>query len=322
MHIGLQAFGPAHPNGCAAGQSAPNLRSHILTDVLEVKALAKIACQEITAAVAAACQKINYHLSPDVLAALEQGLVREESDTGREVMQQILRNADLAAGGRVALCQDTGMIVVFAELGQAVQITGGLLEDAINQGVRQAYGQHPFRHSVVADPLRRTNTGDNTPAVVHLRLVAGDGLRLQLMAKGFGSENMSQVHMLTPAAGWPGVRQAIIDTVREAGPNPCPPIVVGVGLGGTMDQVALLAKQALLRPLGSRHADPDYAEREQELLSSLNGLGIGPAGLGGKVTCLAVHIQAWPTHIAGLPVAVNLQCHSDRHTEVMIQGVE
>jgi fumarate hydratase subunit alpha len=284
--------------------------------------MATIEYAQIVQAVAEACRQINYHLPGDVLAAVLAAREREVSPAGQQVLDDILANARLAAGERVALCQDTGMVVVFAELGQEARIRGGLLEDAINAGVRKAYSEQPFRHSVVRDPLRRENTGDNTPAVVHLRLVGGTDLLLRVMAKGFGSENMSQVHMLTPAAGWSGVKRAILQTVEQAGPNPCPPIVLGVGIGGTMDFAAKLAKQALLRPIGSRHDDLFYAERELELLAAINNLGIGPGGLGGQETCLAVHILAAPTHIAGLPLAVNLQCHSDRHAEVTIRGVE
>lgn len=277
---------------------------------------------EIVQAVSQACREIHFRLPQDVLAALERARQLEESPAGQQVLEDILQNAALAGQGETALCQDTGMVVVFAELGQDVQITDGLLSDAINAAVRQAYQGQPFRYSVVQDPLRRKNTGDNTPAVLHLALVSGSDLRLQIMAKGFGSENMSQVQMLTPAAGWAGVRQAVISTVRQAGPNPCPPIVVGVGIGGTLDQVTMLAKRALLRPLGSEHADQFYREKEAELLHAINRLGIGPGGLGGQNTCLGVHIEAAPTHIAGLPLAVNLQCHSDRHTEVVLRGVE
>ncbi len=277
---------------------------------------------EIVQAVSQACREIHFHLPEDVLAALERARQQEESSEGKQVLQDILENAALARRGETALCQDTGMVVVFAELGQDVHLVGGLLHDAINAGVRQAYQEQPFRHSVVQDPIRRKNTGDNTPAVLHISLVPGSDLRLGIMAKGFGSENMSQVQMLTPAAGWTGVRQAVISAVRQAGPNPCPPIVVGVGIGGTLDQVTMLAKAALLRPLGSEHADEFYREKEAELLKAINRLGIGPGGLGGQNTCLGVHIQVAPTHIAGLPLAVNLQCHSDRHAEITLLGVE
>lgn len=277
---------------------------------------------EIVQAVSEACREIHFRLPTDILSALQRARQQEESPAGQQVLKDIIENAELAGQGTVALCQDTGMVVVFAELGQEVRLAGELLDDAINAGVRQAYREQPFRHSIVQDPLRRENTGDNTPAVVHLRLVPGSSLRLQIMAKGFGSENMSQVQMLTPAAGWSGVRQTVIAAVRQAGPNPCPPIVVGVGIGGTLDQVTMLAKQALLRPVGSQHEDVFYREKEAELLQALNHLGIGPGGLGGLHTCLGVQIQAAPTHIAGLPVAVNLQCHSDRHTEIELSGVE
>ncbi|MGI6357632.1 MAG: fumarate hydratase [Bacillota bacterium] len=277
---------------------------------------------EIVQAVSSACKKIHYHLPADVLEALRRARAQEESLAGQQVLADILQNCQLAEAGVAALCQDTGMVVVFAEVGQEVQLVGGLLTEAIDAGVRQAYQAEPFRYSVVADPLRRENTGDNTPAVVHVRLVAGSNLRLKVMAKGFGSENMSQVRMLTPADGWEGVKRAVLDVVQQAGPNPCPPIVVGVGVGGTLDQVTVLAKEALLRPLGARHSDPYYAQKEAELLEAVNRLGIGPGGLGGRVTCLGVAIQAAPTHIAGLPVAINLQCHADRHTEVTIVGKE
>lgn len=282
----------------------------------------RIHFSEIVQAVSQACREIHFHLPQDVLAALERARQQEESPAGQQVLEDILQNAALAEQGESALCQDTGMVVVFAELGQDVQIAGGLLQDAINEGVRKTYQEQPFRHSVVQDPIRRQNTGDNTPAVLHLSLVPGSDLRLGIMAKGFGSENMSQVQMLTPAAGWTGVRQAVLSAVRQAGPNPCPPIVVGVGIGGTLDQVTVLAKAALLRPLGSEHPDQFYREKEAELLAAINRLGIGPGGLGGQNTCLGVHIQVAPTHIAGLPLAINLQCHSDRHTEITLQGVE
>ena len=216
------------------------------------------------------------------------------------------------------ICQDTGMACVFAEIGQDVHITGGSFEEAVDEGVRQGYTEGYLRKSVVADPIRRGNTGDNTPAVLTVRLVPGDKLRLTLAPKGFGSENMSRLAMLRPSDGEQGVKDFVLDAVRRAGPNPCPPVVVGVGIGGTFDRVALLAKRALLRPLGSRHPDPYYAAMEQELLEKINELGTGPQGFGGRTTALGLQIETFPTHIAGLPVAVNINCHVTRHAEVVL----
>jgi len=278
----------------------------------------EIRYDEIVAAVSELCRRANFELPVDVKRALQRARTSEPSIIGQEVLDNLLDNAALSGQGIAAICQDTGMVVVFVDLGQDVHIQGGLLTEAVNEGIRVAYASHPLRHSVVADPIKRTNTGSNTPAVIHLRLGPGNNLKLQIAPKGFGSENMSRLFMLKPAAGWPGVKTAVLQAVRDAGPNPCPPIIVGVGIGGTMEQAALLAKESLFRTIGSSHDDEAYAAREAELLSAINQTGIGPGGLGGRNTALAVHISAYPTHIAGLPVAVNLQCHACRHAEIVM----
>lgn len=276
------------------------------------------AVEHIIDAVAQACVDANCRLNPDVEAALQAASRTEITDTGRVVLERILENAAIARREGMAICQDTGMAVVFVELGQDARIHGGLLTEAIQEGVRRGYQKGFLRNSVVTSPLQRTNTGDNTPAVIHLSLVAGDGLRLDLCPKGFGSENMSALAMLKPADGEAGVRQFVLDTVSRAGANPCPPIVVGVGLGGTMELAALLAKRALMRPIGTVNEDPFLASLEANLLEEVNRLGIGPAGLGGRTTALAVHALSHPTHIAGLPVAVNISCHVTRHATIVM----
>ena len=240
----------------------------------------------------------------------------------RDTLRLMGENADTARRTGLPICQDTGMTVVFAELGQEVHITGGLLEEAIHEGVRRGYTRGYLRKSVVKDPLRRVNTGDNTPAMVHIRLVRGDALRLTVSPKGAGSENMSRLAMLTPAQGIAGVEDFVVDSVRRAGANPCPPMVVGVGIGGNFEGVALLAKEALARLREGPHPDPFYEEMEQRLLKRVNDLGIGPQGFGGETTALMVRIQAAPTHIASLPVAVNIGCHVTRHAEATLKGVE
>lgn len=270
----------------------------------------EISCEQITEAVIKLCEEACLSLPPDVLRALKKAYEREESAYGKKSLDMALQNARLAAQTCMPVCQDTGMTVVFAELGQEAHITGGLLEEAIQEGVRQAYV--PFRKSVLS-PLERKNTGDNTPAVIHFSLTAGEHLKLTVAPKGFGSENMSALAMLKPSQGIEGVEQFIVDTVSRAGSNPCPPVVVGVGIGGTMEKAALLAKHSLLRELGTPSPDGELAQLEERLLERINLLGIGPQGLGGRVTALAVHIQSYPTHIAGLPVAVNMQCHCARH---------
>lgn len=277
----------------------------------------KISSVEISEAIASLVKGANYYLPEDVLKAIEKSAREEESAVGREVLQQILLNNRIAGEERVAVCQDTGIVVVFAELGNEVFIEGDLYE-AINEGIRKGYREGYLRTSVVDHPLRRVNTGDNTPAVVHLKLVSGDKLRLIVAPKGAGSENMSIVKMLKPADGKEGIRKFVLQTVMEAGANPCPPIVVGIGLGGSFEKAALLAKEALLRPLEDSNPDPEIAELEKSLLADINKLGIGPQGLGGSITALAVKINTFPCHIASLPVAININCHVARHREIII----
>lgn len=277
-----------------------------------------ITCAEIVAAVAELCQQANYYLGEDVKKALEEAYAKEESPTGRDVLKQILANAEIAAAEQMPMCQDTGVAVVFLELGQEVAITGGYLYDAVNEGVRKGYTEGYLRKSMVGDPLSRKNTGDNTPAVIHTKIVPGDRLKITVAPKGGGSENMSALAMLTPAAGREGVKKFVVETVKKAGPNPCPPVVVGVGLGGNFEKAALLAKEALLRPLGAPSPQEDIAALEREILAEINRLGIGPQGFGGRVTALAVHINTFPCHIASLPVAVNINCHAARHKTVVL----
>jgi fumarate hydratase subunit alpha len=263
--------------------------------------------------VARLCQDANYYLRADLLASLTRAVEREESPVGVECLQEIIKNAAIARKERIPICQDTGMAVVFIEYGQEVTVTGGDFTQAVNEGVRQGYREGYLRKSVVSDPLNRSNTGDNTPAVIHTTIVPGDQLKITVAPKGFGSENMSRMAMLTPALGLAGVKQFVVETVSLAGANPCPPLVVGVGIGGTMEQAALLAKKSLLREIGTINPEPALAKLEDNLLTAVNQLGIGPQGLGGRCTALAVHIDSYPTHIAGLPVAVNLSCHVTRH---------
>lgn len=271
---------------------------------------------DIVAAVRDACIKANLELPDDVFAALKEKLEVEPSETGREILNQLIENARIARSDGIPICQDTGTAVVWVELGQDVRIEGGFLMDAINEGVREGYVEGYLRKSIVADPLRRVNTGDNTPAHVHVELVPGDSLRLTILPKGGGSENMGSLAMLTPAEGREGVKRFVIESVEKAGANPCPPGIIGVGIGSTFDGVALLAKKALLRPIGQRHPDPFYAEFEMELLEEINSLGIGPQGLGGLITTLDVHIEVAPTHITSLPVAVNINCHAARRVTI------
>lgn len=272
----------------------------------------------IIEAVEKLCIDSNYYLNNDVIDGLKKGLQTEESDIGKEILSQIIENAKIARESRMAICQDTGMTVVFMDIGQDVHITGGNLTDAVNEGVRRGYEKGYLRKSVVKDPLDRINTKDNTPAVIHYNIVDGDRIKITIAPKGFGSENMSGLKMLTPSQGLDGVKDFIIETVDKAGPNPCPPIIVGVGIGGTMEKAAFLAKKALLRPIDIRNEMQYVKELEVEMLESINKLGIGPSGLGGKVTALAVNIEVFPTHIAGLPVAVNISCHATRHSEAVI----
>lgn len=274
---------------------------------------------QVAATVARLCMEANYDLGADVVAALQRAVEREESPAGRTVLQQILENAAIARQEEMPICQDCGLAVVFLELGQDLHITGGDLYEAVNEGVRRGYQEGYLRKSAVRQPFSaRVNTGDNTPAIIHTRIVPGENLRIIVAPKGGGSENMSRLAMLTPAAGRKGVVDFVVKTVDEAGANPCPPIIVGVGIGGTFERVAYLAKHALLRELGTANPDPELDELERELLERINRLGIGPQGFGGRVTALAVHVEAEPCHIASLPVAVNIQCHAARHKEATL----
>ena len=277
----------------------------------------EIEVAKVTQGVKQAAIAANYEASADLLRALARGAAAEESESGREIFRQLLENASIAREDRVPMCQDCGLAVVFVELGQDVHLVGGSFETAIHEGIRQGYGEGYLRKSL-CHPLTRANTGDNTPAVIHTEIVPGDRLKLTVVPKGGGSENMSRVHMLKPADGWAGVKEKVVGTVREAGPNPCPPIIVGVGIGGTFERAAYLSKKSLLRELGLPNADPELAKLEEELLLAVNDLGIGPQGLGGRITALAVHLLMQPCHIASLPVAVNIQCHSSRHREVVL----
>jgi fumarate hydratase subunit alpha len=270
-------------------------------------------CGLITETVNEMCLIANCRLGDEEKAALAEAARLETGHLGRSVLRTLLENAALAESEKIPLCQDTGLVVVFLELGQNLRLTGGGLEEAVNAGVARGYEAGYLRRSVVRDPLRRVNTGDNTPAVIHLRLTPGDRLKITVAPKGFGSENMGALTFLNPGDGATGVKNFVLDVVRAAGANPCPPIIVGVGVGGTMELAALLAKRALFRPLGEKHPDPFWAGLEEELLEAINRLGIGPAGFGGRTTALAVHLSPHPTHIAGLPVAVNLNCHAARH---------
>lgn len=275
-----------------------------------------ISAADITAKVADMVVRANRILPADVLTAIDQGKARETSAAGQEILSQLQENAALARETGLPLCQDTGMAVFFVELGQECRVEGVGLRPAITEGMCRGYKDGLLRKSV-CDPLTRKNTGDNSPAVIHLDLVPGDGLKISFMAKGGGSENMSRVTMLSPAQGWPGIKDFVINRVAEAGPNPCPPTILGLGIGGSFELAPILAKKALLRPLNEPHPDPDIERMEQELLTEINGLGIGPMGLGGDVTCLGVRINMAPCHIASLPLAVNVQCHSARHEEVV-----
>jgi len=277
-----------------------------------------IQASAITETVRRLCMEANYHLGADVLKALKKFESTEESPLAKDILNQIIQNAGIAHTEEVAMCQDTGFAVAFVELGQEACISGGGLNDAINEGIRRGYADGYLRKSILEDPLRRKNTGDNTPGIIHLELVPGNKLKLTIAPKGGGSENMSEVRMLRPADGVEGLKDFVVDRVRRSGGNPCPPIIVGVGAGGTFEKCAYLAKKALLREVGSVHPDPFYADLEAELLTKINNLGIGPQGLGGRTTALAVHIEAHPCHIASFPVAVNINCHAARHKSAVI----
>lgn len=271
----------------------------------------------ITQTVEQLCIEACYKIGDDVKILLQKARDEEESPLGKWILQQFLDNMHISREEQLPLCQDTGMAVVFIELGREVHVTGGSLEDAVNEGVCRGYEKGYLRKSVL-DPLTRKNTGDNTPAVIHLEMTEGDRIKITAAPKGFGSENMSRLAMLKPADGADGIKKFVLDTVVRAGANPCPPIIVGIGIGGTMEKAAYLAKKSLLREAGKPHPDKDIAALEQELLNKINETGIGPQGMGGRTTALAVHVETYPTHIAGLPVAVNIQCHAARHASAVI----
>ena len=268
---------------------------------------------DITQNIKEMCIEANHFLADDMDRAMKTALVQEKAPLGRQILGQLQDNLKIAGEDMIPICQDTGMAVIFMEIGQDVHIEGGLLENAVNEGVRRGYTEGYLRKSVVSDPLIRENTGDNTPAVIHYEMAAGDRLKITVAPKGFGSENMSRVFMLKPADGIEGVKNSILTAVKDAGPNACPPMVVGVGIGGSFEKCALLAKKALTRPVDQHSAVPYVKELEEEMLNRINQTGIGPGGLGGTTTALAVNINTYPTHIAGLPVAVNICCHVNRH---------
>lgn len=283
-----------------------------------MKSLRNISAVQITETVKELCIRANCFLNEDIGCALNNAAKNEDYPPAREILTILQKNAEVAKSQNMAICQDTGMAVVFLAIGQDVHITDGSLEEAVNAGVRKGYEEGYLRKSVVTDPLRRRNTGDNTPAVIHTRIVPGNELKIEVAPKGFGSENMSRIAMLNPSDGLDGVKKFVLETVRLAGPNPCPPMILGVGVGGTFEKVAQLAKEALLVPLDEVHSDPFYAALEMELTALVNETGIGPQGFGGRTTCLGVKIRTYPTHIAGLPVAVNVGCHVTRHAQSVI----
>ncbi len=272
----------------------------------------------ITEAVKNLCIDANYYLGEDVVKSLKKNEEKEESPTGKEILGKIIENIKIAKNDKVPLCQDTGYAVFFIELGQDVHLIGGDFVKAVNEGVRQGYKEGYLRKSVVADPLKRNNTGDNTPAIIHTDIVPGEKIKIAFAPKGGGSENMSEVRMMAPAVGIEGIKEFVVERVRKSGANPCPPVIVGIGIGGTFDKCAEIAKRSLLRPIGSKNPNKVYADLEDELLKTINKLGIGPQGFGGRTTALAVHIEVHPCHIASFPVAVNMQCHVARHKEVII----
>lgn len=277
----------------------------------------EVSVEQITRTVADLCMEANYYLGDDMLATLEKAVLVEESPTGRTILEQLQENAAIAADDQVPICQDTGLAVVFLELGQDLHIIGGDLEAAINGGVRRGYEDGYLRKSS-CHPFTRKNIGDNTPAIVHCRVVPGEQLKITIAPKGGGSENMSKVVMLKPADGIAGIKKQVVEWVEQAGGNPCPPTIVGVGIGGTFERAALLAKESLLREVGSSNPDPELNQLEKELLEEINNLGVGPQGLGGRVTSFAVHVKMLPCHIASLPLAINIQCHAARHKEAVL----
>ena len=276
-----------------------------------------IKAETVVDAVRKMCIESNFNLNKDMENALINGLQKEESPIGQQILKDLLKNAEIAKNKRVPMCQDTGMVVVFVEIGEEVFVEGNLKE-AINEGIRQGYKEGFLRKSIVSDPILRENTKDNTPGVIHYDFVTGDGLKITVAPKGFGSENMGRLKLLKPSDGIEGIKEFIIETVELAGPNPCPPIVIGVGIGGTMDEVTKIAKKALLRPVNENSNLEHIAKLEAQVLEAVNNLGIGPQGLGGRVTALGVNIETYATHIAGLPVAVNINCHASRHLEVIL----
>lgn len=278
----------------------------------------EVSVSEITKNIREMCIEANHFLSPDMKQVFDEAVSREESPLGKQILNQLEENLRIAGEDMIPICQDTGMAVVFLKAGQEVHFTGGSLTEAVNEGVRQGYTEGFLRKSVVQDPIERVNTGDNTPAILHYEIVEGDQVEITVAPKGFGSENMSRVFMLKPADGIEGVKEAILTAVRDAGPNACPPMVVGVGIGGTFEKCALMAKHALTRDLSEEAPVPYVREMEKEMLERINGLGIGPGGLGGRITAFAVNIETYPTHIAGLPVAVNICCHVNRHAHRVI----
>lgn len=279
----------------------------------------EINVEEITKVVEKLCIESNYYLPEDVKKALEDALDKEESPLAKEILQDILKNQDIARTNNVPICQDTGLAVIFLELGQDVRLVGGDLNEAIDEGVRRGYKYGFLRKSAVEDPFMvRKNTGDNTPAIIHTKIVSGDKVKLILAPKGGGSENMSALAMLKPSDGVNGIKKFVVETIDKAGSNPCPPIIVGIGIGGTIEKTTLIAKQALLRTVGEHNVNPEVARIEEELLEEINKLGIGPQGFGGRSTALAVNIETFPAHIASMPVAINIQCHVARHKEAII----
>lgn len=277
-----------------------------------------ISSVNIIKAIKELCIEANYYIPEDVKTKIEEAKKSETWPMAKDILDKILTNIEIAKNEDVPACQDTGMACVFIEIGQNVHIIDGLLENAINEGVRQGYNEGYLRKSVVGDPLNRVNTKDNTPAIIYYDIVPGDKLKITVVPKGFGSENMSQIKMLKPSDGIEGVKDFVLNVVKEAGPNPCPPIVVGIGIGGTFDRAAYLAKKALIRPLTEQNSEELYANLENEILEKINNLGVGPQGFGGKTTALKVNIETYPTHIAGLPVAVNINCHVTRHKSILL----
>ena len=277
----------------------------------------QISTKEIIEAVKDSAIQANYELGEDVVQTLKDSLNNEESPVGKEILAQLIENAQIAMNERIPICQDTGVAVIFAELGQDVCVVGGGFRSALEEGIRQGYREGFLRKSM-CHPFTRKNTGDNIPIIVHIDVVPGNSLTIWVVPKGGGSENMSRLFMLQPSEGWPGVRDRVVQTVVEAGPNPCPPTIVGVGIGGNFEQSAILAKKSLLRPLGTSNPDHEQNQMEHELLGEINKSGVGPQGLGGRVTSFAVHILMMPCHIASLPLAINIQCHASRHVETVL----